>query len=86
LLRGFERAKTELTRKIEKALLAYAPKTMGGFEINQYRPHRTALEVVAECGATKSGIVDAFRRGAKVAVAFGFEENLSGGLKNGRPV
>ena len=54
-------AKTEMTKNIEQALLAWSPAQIGDIRINKFRGQHTALEVVAECGTTQSGIVDAVR-------------------------
>jgi hypothetical protein len=51
-------AKTDMTKAIEKSLLSYSPKIMGGKAINYIRGASTAFEVVVECGTTSSGIVD----------------------------
>lgn len=53
--------KTELTRQIEQAILDWHPAKIGDIKINTFRGEHTALEVVAECGTTKGGIVDAVR-------------------------
>ena len=50
--------KSQLTLTIEKHLTSYAPKTIRGIKINQFRGCATAFEVPAECGTTTSGIID----------------------------
>lgn len=54
-------AKTEMTRRIEEAILQWSPVQIGDIKINAQRKQHTALEVCAECGTTKFGIVDAVR-------------------------
>lgn len=54
-------AKTGMTREIENAILRWMPDHIGDVKINVQRAQHTALEVVAECGTTRSGIVDAVR-------------------------
>ena len=54
-------AKTEMTRRIEEAILQWGPVQIGDIKINAQRKQHTALEVCAECGTTKFGIVDAVR-------------------------
>lgn len=51
--------KTDMTKQIEKALGTYAPKRLGGVEVNYARGTHFALEVVAQCGHIEGGIVDA---------------------------
>ncbi len=53
--------KTDLTKQIEQAILDWHPAKIGDIKINTSRREHTALEVVAECGTTRSGIVDAVR-------------------------
>ena len=53
--------KTDLTKQIEQAILDWHPSKIGDIKINTSRREHTALEVVAECGTTRSGIVDAVR-------------------------
>ena len=53
--------KTDLTKQIEQAILDWHPAKIGDIKINTVRREHTALEVVAECGTTRSGIVDAVR-------------------------
>lgn len=64
-------AKTELTKKIEKALLEWHPAQIGDIKINKFRDEHTALEVPVECGTTTGGIIDAVR----VSEYFGDIEN-----------
>ena len=51
-------AKTDLTRRIESALVAYDPAEQGGVRINKFRARHAALEVPADCGTTIGGLVD----------------------------
>lgn len=53
--------KTALTRQIEQAILSWHPAKLGDITINSFRGEHTALEVVATCGTTSGGIVDAVR-------------------------
>ena len=54
-------AKTDMTKQIEQAILAWHPKKIGDIQINPLRRENTALEVVAKHGSTTGGIVDAVR-------------------------
>ena len=54
-------SKTELTRKIEQAILGWHPAKSGDVTLNTVRGDSTALEVVVDCGTTGGGIVDAVR-------------------------
>ncbi len=54
-------AKTELTKAIERSVISWQPAEIGNIQINKQRGQHTALEVPAECGTNKSGIVDAVR-------------------------
>ena len=54
-------AKTEMTKKIERAIISWQPAEIGGIKVNTQRKQHTALEVVAECGTNSSGRVDAVR-------------------------
>ena len=53
--------KTDLTKRIEQAILEWHPAKIGEININTSRREHTALEVVATCGTTSGGIVDAVR-------------------------
>lgn len=50
--------KTELTKKIERALFDWSPTTIGGIKINTMRGGFAATEVPVENGTTRSGLVD----------------------------
>lgn len=54
-------AKTEMTKTIEQAIVEWHPAQIGDIKINKFRGEHTALEVVAECGTTAGGIIDAVR-------------------------
>ena len=54
-------SKTEMTKKIEEAVLSWHPDQIGDIKINKFRKEHTALEVVAEHGANDFGRVDAVR-------------------------
>lgn len=54
-------AKSEMTRAIEHAILAYHPAMLSDIAVNHHRGEHTALEVPVECGTTASGIIDAVR-------------------------
>lgn len=53
--------KTDLTCRIERAIIEWAPAKIGDITINLQRGQHTALEVPAACGTTMEGIVDAVR-------------------------
>lgn len=53
--------KTELTNRIEKALLSYYPSKIGGIRLNKRRGRSLAYEVPCVCGTTKGGLVDCVR-------------------------
>lgn len=53
--------KTDLTKQIEQAILDWHPAKIGDITINSMRGEHTALEVVAACGTTSEGIIDAVR-------------------------
>lgn len=54
-------SKTELTRKIERALMEWNPATIGGTRVAAFRSGFAALEVPVKCGTTTAGIVDYVR-------------------------
>lgn len=60
-----------MTKTIEQAILEWHPSQIGNIKINKFRGEHTALEVPAECGTTKAGIVDAVR----ISEYFGDIEN-----------
>lgn len=54
-------SKTELTRKIEKALFAWYPKQFAGCQVDTFRPGFSATEVPVENGTTTGGLIDYVR-------------------------
>lgn len=64
-------AKTEMTKKVESAILNWHPASIGDIHINQFRPEYTALECPVEHGMIQSGIIDAVR----ISEYFGDIEN-----------
>ena len=53
--------KTELTKRMERALLSYSPVSIAGQKLNKFRKNTIVFECVAECGTTSGGIVDCIR-------------------------
>lgn len=50
--------KTELTKKIERALFSWYPKTFAGYRVDTFRAGFGATEVPAENGTTTGGLID----------------------------
>ena len=65
-------AKTDITLSIEKSLLCYAPKELGGIVLNTARGTFIAFEVPVKCGTTLSGMIDC----VKVSEYFGDKKRI----------